>query len=194
MTKKSLQSSETSTEMLFLSHAWKNDELGRDNHQRVVLFARALEKIGWHVWLDDDQIHGNVDSCVARGIDKSSAVLFFLTRAFFERVDGPAKDASCSNCLNEWTYAINRRKVAIPVIMEPSLRDVLCWPGGIVTMRLSSTVYIDGSLDVSVEGAATAVTIELLRRGIGVRPVIRRSLTWNTRRRARGKRRESVRV
>ena len=179
--------------MIFLSHAWKIDELGRDNHQRVVLFARALENIGWCVWLDDDQIHGHVDSCVARGIDKSCAVLFFLTKAFFERVDDPAKIASCSNCLNEWTYAINRRKVAIPVIMEPSLRDVLCWPSGIVTMRLASSVYIDGSQDSSAHEAATAVSMELLRRGISMHPPIRRSLTWKTRR-VRGRRRKTVRV
>lgn len=148
---------------LFLSHTWRQDALNRDTHARVANLASALESIGWEVWLDDNEMYGDIDVCMARGIDRSVAVIFCLTRAYFKRVDD---NKLFTNCKKEWTYAHHCNKPSIPIVMEPSLLDIFQWPrGSSVTMRFANTLYVDASHDDMVL-VAREMTRQLSRYGI----------------------------
>lgn len=48
------------THDIFLSHAWSMDSEGRNNHKRVRKLADALTKRGARVWIDEDQLTGDV--------------------------------------------------------------------------------------------------------------------------------------
>ena len=155
---------------IFLSHAWKTDELGRNTHERVCQLAYELERLGWNVWIDEKMMVGNIDACMARGIDASVAVVFCLTHGYFDRI-GDIHDYN--SCLKEWTYTQYRRKLVIPLIMEPSLLDISRWPGGAIAMRLASTLYIDASAN-DLRSAAKLLTRQLNMNAVcQARPITR---------------------
>ena len=70
----------------FLTHDWGKDELGRDNHQRVVDIARRLTAAGLRVWLDQDYMVGDVVAQMIDGINKSDCVVVFVTRRYHDKV------------------------------------------------------------------------------------------------------------
>lgn len=129
--------------MLFLSHAWGRDALGRDNHARVRLLSRALNRHGVDTWLDEDRLlGGNIEARIARGIEASVAVLVCVTRTYCAKVERAClPGARHDYCASEWHYARLRRKPLIPVLMEP-LAD---WPPGVVGMHMWPLQYADFS-------------------------------------------------
>ena len=133
---------------LFFSHTWQTDKLGRDNHKRVYDLAKKLKKCGWTIWIDEDDMKGNIDAAMADGIDNSEAVIVCLTEGYCIKVNETAKDPrKRDNCLKEWTYANVRNKLMIPVIMEPCLSSITNWPPGVVSLYFGSTLYINGAKD-----------------------------------------------
>ena len=71
-----------------LSHDWGKDELGRDNHKRVVKIADELAKMGLLVRIDKDEMPGPGDIIdkMCRGIDKSACIAVFVTRNYVRKV------------------------------------------------------------------------------------------------------------
>jgi len=129
--------------MLFLSHAWGSDALGRDNHARVRRLARALRRHGVPTWLDEDDLGGgHLDSRIARGIEASSAVLVCVSASYCAKIERACLPAARPDyCASEWHYARLLRKPLIPVLMEP----LHTWPRGVVAMHLWSLRYADYS-------------------------------------------------
>ena len=70
---------------LFLSHEW-------NVHDRVVQIARVLRGYGRSVWLDEEQMVHDIDSCMAKGIEACEWVVIFLTKRYCEKVDGAARN------------------------------------------------------------------------------------------------------
>jgi len=70
------------THAAFLSHCWDDDELGRDNHQRVVLFANELQRLGLRVWIDENEMTGDIVKRMQEGIDNSATVVVFITKRY----------------------------------------------------------------------------------------------------------------
>ena len=135
-----------SQKQLFFSHTWQIDKLGRDNHKRVYNLAKKLEKCGWTIWIDEDDMNGNIDAAMADGIDNAEAIIVCLTESYCIKVNETAKDPrKRDNCLKEWTYANVRNKLMIPVIMEPCLSSITNWPPGVVSLYFGSTLYINGA-------------------------------------------------
>ena len=133
---------------LFFSHTWHTDKLGRDTHKRVYDLAKKLEKCGWTIWIDEDDMNGNIDAAMADGIDNADAIIVCLTESYCIKVNETAKDPRRrDNCLKEWTYANVRNKLMIPVIMEPCLSSITNWPPGVVSLYFGSTLYINGTKD-----------------------------------------------
>ena len=131
---------------LFFSHTWKYDNLNRNNHKRVYDLAKKLQQCGWSIWIDEDNIIGNIDAAMAIGIDNSDAILVCLTEAYCKKVNETANNQrKRDNCLKEWTYANSRNKLIIPVIMEPKLLNMENWPPGIITLQFGSTLYVNAS-------------------------------------------------
>ena len=44
---------------VFLSHNWRKDESGRDNHKRVSLINKWLKKRGYETWFDEEKMANN---------------------------------------------------------------------------------------------------------------------------------------
>ena len=133
---------------LFFSRTWQNDKLNRNNHMRVRELAEELYKLGWSYWFDEDNMISNIDAAMAKGIDNAEVVIICLTEQYFIKVNETANNPhKRDNCLKEWTYAIARNKLMIPVIMDISLCNISDWPPGIISLYFGSTLYINASTD-----------------------------------------------
>ena len=151
---------------LFLSHAWKSDELGRNTHKRVASLKKYLKKEGWNVWFDEDDMGLNMDYSMMIGIETSSVFILCVTQKYIDQVD-----ESCSNpyirknCYKEFCYANTRGKMIIAVIMEPSLLHGTRWPRGVVSMYIAQQLYIDATGN-NMRTVARSITSLLAKRKI----------------------------
>ena len=133
---------------LFFSHSWRPDNLFRDNHKRVVKLAEIMSICGWKCWIDEKEMFGNIDACIANGINNSECILVFITESYCNKINEAANNPNIrDNCFKEWTYANNRNKLMIPIIMEPCLLNNNYWPDGIINLYFGSTFYIDYTKD-----------------------------------------------
>lgn len=150
---------------IFISHTWKPDSLGRDTHKRAQHLKCSLEKLGWSVWFDETDMHGNIDASMANGIDNCSVVLFCLTHTYFENIENAANTSRMSNCLKEWNYSQIRNKLSLPVLFEPELCDLNQWPPGVISMTFGRSLYIDASLSC-IDRATRKVHQQLRAHGL----------------------------
>ena len=125
---------------LFLTHTWVKDELNRDNHERVAMVNKLLKDQGFKTWFDEDKMVGHIDSMMAKGINESDIILVFITKTYMEKVNSEGHD----NCKGEFTYATNRNKKMIPIVMEPSMKNPGEWDGPL-GIRLGGNLYVDMS-------------------------------------------------
>jgi len=161
---------ESNSRQLFFSHTWKKDKLDRDNHIRVYELAQKLRTCGWSIWIDEENLIGNIDAGMASGIDNADAVIICLTEEYCRKVNQSAMNPrKRDNCLKEWTYVNARNKLMIPVIMEPSLLDIDNWPPGIISLYLASTLYVDGSHNNLYD---TAISIHKILLRYNLEPII----------------------
>ena len=127
---------------VFLSHNWGTDDLGRDNHDRVVKINTMLVDAGYETWCDSEQMIGNAIERIAEGIDNTQVVLVFVTRRYMEKVGSGA--GVHDNCKKEFMYSVRRHSDAlmIPVIMEPAMKDGNSWTGPLA-IELGGTLWVD---------------------------------------------------
>lgn len=131
---------------IFLSHAWGQDEEGRDNHQRVIQLANKLKSHGYTVWIDQEQIYGNIDKSIIEGIKNCDIVVFCLTDKYINKINNAVyNNIPSDNCYKEWSYTLFLKKKIIPVVMETSVRNNFLKDHGVVQMYLSNILYIDFS-------------------------------------------------
>ena len=127
---------------VFLSHTWCGPD---EPHERVIRIAKGLRRLGWRVWLDDTDMVGNIDGCIARGIQNSSVVVLFLTRDYCRKINRAANSVTRNdNCYNEFSYALWAGKPIVPVMMDATMRNPSQWSPGVIPMRLSCELYVDG--------------------------------------------------
>ena len=71
----------------FLSHDWGTDELGRQNHDRVMDIGERLKQAGVRAWIDSDQRRGDdTNQAMIDGINQSACVIVFVTRNYQAKV------------------------------------------------------------------------------------------------------------
>jgi hypothetical protein len=132
---------------VFISHAWDEDDEGRDNHARAKRLNEGLEKLKVKTWFDDDKIQGNILQRMAEGIERSAVVLICVTRKYMENVN---KKNSSNYCKLEFEYACSKRTplCMLPVVMEESMTDTAAWNGvlGMVLWNQSSC-KLDSDMD-----------------------------------------------
>jgi hypothetical protein len=147
----------------FLTHDWGNDELSRNNHRRVVQVAQALKARGLPVWIDEDEMTGDIVEQMCNGIENSNAILVFITERYVSKVGGSnAKD----NCKLEFKYAarMTSPEVMIPVVMEERMCDSHSWSGP-VGFTLGGTLYVKMWEDDDMEGAGLEQLVqEIVKR------------------------------
>ena len=148
---------------LFFSHTWRDDDLGRDTHERVYQLVKILRNMGWTTWFDEEDMNNNIDSAMARGIDNADAIIVCLTKQYILKVNNAANNPRIrDNCFKEWNYSNNRFKLIIPVIMEPSLLNTNNWPPGVVSLYLSNNLYVNAS-DNNYDNAASEISRMLIK-------------------------------
>lgn len=148
---------------LFLSHSWQKDTLGRDTHKRVKQLKKELAKLGWSVWLDEDNMGLNLDASMVHGIEHSNAFIVCLTQSYFTKLNRASNDLHLrSDCLKEFTYANARGKVLLCVMFEPFKK----WPEGVLSMYLPNLLHIDASRDCNMSTVAHKLTCLLKRESI----------------------------
>ncbi len=116
---------------VFLSHNWGKDDIGRDNHQRVNLIKQELNARGIKTWFDSEQLSGQILDEMTAGIDRSMAVIVFVTNAYITKVSGEGPKGDKDNCKMEFSYAWNRKtpEKIIPVVMEETCCEATNWKG-----------------------------------------------------------------
>ena len=133
---------------LFISYTWQNDIINRNNQQRVYSLYQELKKYNWSIWIDKENMIGNMDAAMATGIENAEAIIVCITTEYCKKVNESAKNPRLrDNCLKEWTYANARNKLMIPIIMESSLLNIKNWPPSIISLYFGSTLYIDASTE-----------------------------------------------
>ena len=88
---------------------------------------------------------GNITDQMCSGINRTQAVLVFVTKNYVNKVAGTD---TRDNCKKEFQYAELKKSAQfmIPVVMEPSMRKTSTWDGP-VGMNLGGTLYVDYSSD-----------------------------------------------
>ena len=85
-----------------------------------------LEKIGFKVWIDVDDIHGSSLESMANAIETSDVVLMCVTEKYRQS----------NNCQAEAQYAFKLEKPIIPIIMQENYGKVGGWLGIIMGDRI----------------------------------------------------------
>jgi hypothetical protein len=147
---------------VFLTHDWGTDELGRSNHKRVSEINRALKERGVRAWFDEQEMKGNIQEEMQRGIDRASCILVFVTDNYIKKVAGKGSNGDKDNCRFEFNYisVTKSPRMIIPVVMEPRCRDNTAWYGP-VSAQLRSKLYVDFASDDVVEAAVDHIIREI---------------------------------
>tara|TARA_B100000927_G_scaffold285483_1_gene275630 strand:+ start:255 stop:989 length:735 start_codon:yes stop_codon:yes gene_type:complete len=136
------------TKEIFLSHAWGKDNLDRDNHLRVKQLSKVLEEQGYSVWLDENNMIGNIDNSIMKGINNCKVVIICLTENYCNKINTCVyENLSNDNCYKEWNYCLFKQKKIIPLIMEPKMHDIFLRKDGVIQMYLNNQMYINYSND-----------------------------------------------
>ena len=134
----------------FLTHDWGEDEEGRSNHARVGKLCAALKAEGIRPWFDEECMRGDINDKMVDGIERSGAVVCFITDRYLEKAWGKGANGHNDNCKFEFDYSLRRKGVEamIPVVMEKRCRNPSDW-AGTVGGKLGGKLYIDLSSDDS---------------------------------------------
>jgi hypothetical protein len=65
-----------------------NDSQGRSNHERVCQVKKLLQESGLRCWLDEEQMQGDINKQMTKGIDGSATAVVFITGRYNTKVDG----------------------------------------------------------------------------------------------------------
>ena len=146
---------------LFFSHTWRLDKLKRDNHDRVKNLVLLIQSFGWTTWFDEFDMGFNIDNSMAEGIDNCECVIICLTDSYCNKINKTSKNLNMrDNCLKEWTYTHCKKKLIIPLVMEPYLLNVDNWES-IICLYLGNLLYIDLSNDYLFHNAANKINDRL---------------------------------
>ena len=140
---------------IFLSHAWGTDDNNRNNHTRVKNLSIQLQNKGYSVWLDENDLIGNIDNSIIKGISNSTVVLVCLTEKYCNKINNSVYHTSPNdNCYKEWNFCLFKQKKIIPVIMEKKMEEILLKNDGVIQMYLNNIMFInyyddeDNDLDI----------------------------------------------
>jgi hypothetical protein len=129
---------------IFLSHAWGTDDNNRNNHSRVKNLSKLLQEKGYSVWLDENDLLGNIDNSIMKGITNSQVVLVCLTEKYCNKINNSVYDNSPNdNCYKEWNFCLFKQKKIIPIIMEKKMEDIFLNTDGVIQMYLNNVMFIN---------------------------------------------------
>jgi hypothetical protein len=105
---KIIQAKNQNLKHLFLSY-------NSENRSLCLSIKSSLERLGFKIWIDVENIHGSSIDAMAKGIESAWCVLICMTEKYKESI----------NCRFEAEYVLQLKKPFIPIIMQKSYK-----PGG----------------------------------------------------------------
>lgn len=140
---------------VFCTHDWGDDELDRNNHDRVQKINESLKARGLITWFDSDRMKGNIIQQMCSGIDNAQCIIVFVTKKYMEKVGGTNAN---DNCQLEFQYALRQKSASLmlAVVMEPGMRFAAKWTGAL-GMALGGSIYIDFCDDNNFENKCNEV-------------------------------------
>ncbi|UJR27607.1 hypothetical protein I4U23_008888 [Adineta vaga] len=107
---------------LMISYSWADMDLA---HR---IFHHLTEKLGYKIWLDQEQMHGSTIEAMANAVDNAQFILMCMSETY----------KRSANCKSEAEYAFNRKKHIVPCKMKKDY-SADGWLGFILGTRM----YID---------------------------------------------------
>jgi hypothetical protein len=106
---------------MMISYCWAQKELCHRINDR-------LEKEGYSVWLDRDEMRGSIIESMAEAVENSKCVLICMSSDY----------KASTNCQAEAEYAFNRKSKMIPLMVEKEYK-----PDGWLGFMAGSKIYVD---------------------------------------------------
>jgi hypothetical protein len=131
---------------MMISYCWAQKPLCHKVNDR-------LEKDGFKVWLDRDEMHGSIIERMAEAIEQSRFVLICMSSNY----------KKSTNCKAEAEYAFNRKSKIVPLLVEPKYQA-----DGWLGFLAGSKIYVDFAEkeDEEFEKAYELLIAELERNGL----------------------------
>ncbi|UJR27608.1 hypothetical protein I4U23_008889 [Adineta vaga] len=107
---------------LMISYSWADMDLA---HR---IFHHLTEKLGYKIWLDQEQMHGSTIEAMANAVDNAQFILMCMSETY----------KRSANCKSEAEYAFNRKKHIVPCKMKKDYS-----PDGWLGFILGTRMYID---------------------------------------------------
>ena len=101
------------------------------SHKDKVLCKQIYEELvhaGYRVWIDFDQMHGNVMDAMALAIERSHIVIICMSEEY----------RNSNYCRAEAHYAFQRQRKIVPVVLQKHYR-----PDGWLLFLIGQLIYID---------------------------------------------------
>mmetsp|Transcript_22777 Transcript_22777/g.24896 ORF Transcript_22777/g.24896 Transcript_22777/m.24896 type:complete len:374 (+) Transcript_22777:1140-2261(+) len=154
---------------VFLTHTWREDEKGRNNHDRVGRVNEALRKRGLVTWFDSERMSGTVRQAMTDALDGTCCVLIFITKKYEEKVNSKNEADNCYFEFNVAAHDKNLANMRIPIVMEECMLSQEGWQGGgRLKAEMGHKIYFDlcsdeeGVLEVQYDKIVERV-VELLK-------------------------------
>ena len=106
---------------MMISYCWAQKELCHKINDR-------LEKDGFSVWLDRDEMHGSIVEAMAEAIEKSRFILICMSSNY----------KKSPNCKAEAEYAFSKKSKIVPLIVEANYQA-----DGWLGFLAGSKIYVD---------------------------------------------------
>ncbi|XP_077985599.1 uncharacterized protein LOC144440182 [Glandiceps talaboti] len=129
---------------IMISYNW-------DHQREVVKIKNELESLGYKIWIDLDNLKGNINRAMAEGVEGACAILMCVTDAY----------KASYNCEKEAGYADSLRKPIIPLKLQRGVKFD-GWIGPVVASKL----YFDFSEPSKLEEKIKALDAELKLTGM----------------------------
>ncbi|XP_070547782.1 uncharacterized protein [Ptychodera flava] len=111
-----------------------------DHQEEVIRIKEKLEQKGYKIWIDLDNMRGNINRAMAEGVEGACVILMCVTDAY----------KTSFNCEKEAGYADSLRKPIIPLKLENDVRFD-GWIGPIIGSKLwfdfSDMEYLDEKIE-----------------------------------------------
>ncbi|XP_033102508.1 uncharacterized protein LOC117105466 [Anneissia japonica] len=114
---------------VMISYQW-------DVQPRIIKLKEKLQKEGYNVWMDIDQMEGDILGAMAAAVENASVILSCISKKY--------KDST--SCRTEATYAYKQNKPIIPLMVEENyVPDG--WLGALIGTLIYFPLFDDSKLD-----------------------------------------------
>ena len=108
-------------EQVMISYQW-------DSQKQALEIAHALKELGFEIWIDVENMSGDIYDKMAEAVEGSSVLLVCMT----------SKYEKSANCERELKYATEKKKKLIPLHLEKEYKS-----GGSLGLLMAGKLYFD---------------------------------------------------